>query len=856
MKKFFIDLSFTALGFILCFAILLSSGSVFAASSFIVGDVNDDGIVNSLDVIILARHIANWKGYETLPYIKDTEPLKKETFVITETPNRRFFASNGGVPTASAASGQIGIQKLENGVPVGTVFYISAENLGFDAETADEYLNYTVTLENFDTETLSFEGAIVGDSPRSLAYTDVDYSDDGTNLIVDGVTYTAVDLLSASSETNEIIVYECTPYTEIERKLITNEAGDITDSSGNVLAPLAYESTSGNKYYADTSSGTNTLINETQALALYGICVGEPIEYTHTLITSTTLNGNSVAEKMCENLYSILLFDDDRDGDYDRAFYDILTYDRFIVVQDISGFDLYEIYLNMYVDGELTEGALVTDILGNHLSTLSAYRFSMILSKKEYYYPGTIYAATVTGDAYSLKAIVADSNFEDYGLINAKVASTDAVDGAGSIKFNDNCSENPDTSLMIRIDSDTVFYFIQPGECDCDLFTATGVHDDECASIDPYEVTITVLKGQPDNATIFFDENTDIWTDKLGYGNTDQNGIASVVFIVGNMECIAESLDPCYVYISNTSDFLINSAEAFGLPQAYTDNYYRYESAALNLDDASVITIYSKVKLTAAGYYKIDENGVVVDKADDVITEATGTRHFIKYGIGNFNGSGATSTSNRWGSYYDKDWKTMTVDIYDYIWATDLGNIRKGPLESKQKELADALMDVIAGNTAIADHPVLGGAKLSAQAYIDWVVNNNDGVIEFIDIPQNYADIRLVDPILYAEYNDDGYLTIEVLRTEEEGGFAGLTQDDYLLDQEDHVKNIIVVDNDNINAKWTGMDAIEILNNAPYIALVGAVDAGDAENAYLVENLFKELLVDGTIVFLVDYNNL
>lgn len=33
-------------------------------------DVNCDGVVNQLDRVILSRHLANWSGYETLPYIK------------------------------------------------------------------------------------------------------------------------------------------------------------------------------------------------------------------------------------------------------------------------------------------------------------------------------------------------------------------------------------------------------------------------------------------------------------------------------------------------------------------------------------------------------------------------------------------------------------------------------------------------------------------------------------------------------------------------------------------------------------------------------------------------------------------
>ena len=34
----------------------------------LIGDVNEDGKVNTLDRVILTRYIAKWEGYETLPY--------------------------------------------------------------------------------------------------------------------------------------------------------------------------------------------------------------------------------------------------------------------------------------------------------------------------------------------------------------------------------------------------------------------------------------------------------------------------------------------------------------------------------------------------------------------------------------------------------------------------------------------------------------------------------------------------------------------------------------------------------------------------------------------------------------------
>ena len=41
-----------------------------APIDFVIGDLNNDGKVNSKDLTVLARHLAKWIGYETLPYVK------------------------------------------------------------------------------------------------------------------------------------------------------------------------------------------------------------------------------------------------------------------------------------------------------------------------------------------------------------------------------------------------------------------------------------------------------------------------------------------------------------------------------------------------------------------------------------------------------------------------------------------------------------------------------------------------------------------------------------------------------------------------------------------------------------------
>ena len=51
------------------FTVTVNVGTSTAhTDEFVIGDLNGDGRVTALDNIILARHLAGWKGYETLPY--------------------------------------------------------------------------------------------------------------------------------------------------------------------------------------------------------------------------------------------------------------------------------------------------------------------------------------------------------------------------------------------------------------------------------------------------------------------------------------------------------------------------------------------------------------------------------------------------------------------------------------------------------------------------------------------------------------------------------------------------------------------------------------------------------------------
>ncbi len=54
------------------YEVIVATGSLVvtdSAAPYVIGDLNGDGLVNSKDVIILARHVAEWNGYKTLPVL-------------------------------------------------------------------------------------------------------------------------------------------------------------------------------------------------------------------------------------------------------------------------------------------------------------------------------------------------------------------------------------------------------------------------------------------------------------------------------------------------------------------------------------------------------------------------------------------------------------------------------------------------------------------------------------------------------------------------------------------------------------------------------------------------------------------
>ncbi len=566
---------------------------------------------------------------------------------------------------------------------------------------------------------------------------------------------------------------------------------------------------------------------------------------------------------------------------------------EFVVVEDFADYDLAKIYLDLWVGGELEEEALVTELDGKELEDLSTYKFSMLLSEKEYFYTGNIYAAHKVEDAYVLDEIITVDNFVDYELIDAKIADEDyvaalaAYDAAmaedptqtaveapagGEIVFDDGSTRGADRATRIRTSKTTVFYFIENAECDCKTPCDPADPAEKCDSINDAMRTVSVFVGQPDDATIKFNDDTAIWVDALGHGTAETNGRASVVFVINPEEHSGffGLTDATYVLTNlSTKATKLASAEKLGLPKEYDGTYYMYSNAAISLDDASRMNIYSKVELKGNYVYKVDANGVVYlkDSANfgagaeltdtenhqlwtsaGVVSSMNTRRNYVKYGITDMNGEANTTADAQWAE------PNGTVRYHDFVWY-DKANTKQ--IAEAQAEFAELLAEV--ANKAIAGEITTGAEYADALGYdadeslkaatdvmaflADLVAAGNEvdaDDIEFEDIPDTIYEVELITPLVHADFVDD-YVEVEILS----GDNAGT----YLIDEDDHITDIIVVKQNGLGVV-TGEDAIELLNSAPQVMWIGEKDATG-----VMGELFSEYLVDGSILFVVGYAN-
>ena len=292
----------------------------------------------------------------------------ESTFVITATPKQAYVYytdENGNRVGNYTADGNaigddhVGIQALVNGVPTGAITYLPAVDLGIaEGEDLEDYFNRAVTLINYDAETVAFDDAKIGDAPVVVNYNEITRTNGGKSIKVGENTYKLVTSLTDSYLNNEIVVFDSSvnAATSVAMELLKDEAGNIVDEKGNILAKLQVRGSA--NYYVYAVAGKQFMINEVTALEKFGYEVIDA-EYSYIDYSRKTAVGDVA--------YELHLYDDDKDNLYERAIYLPIYISNYyattakdFVYYDATGAVVKAADVTYNTDVELTTGTVFT----------------------------------------------------------------------------------------------------------------------------------------------------------------------------------------------------------------------------------------------------------------------------------------------------------------------------------------------------------------------------------------------------------------------------------------------------------------------------------------------------------------
>jgi len=678
-----------------------------------------------------------------------------------------------------------------------------AEFVKYDTITASALNNKAYQLEMYDDNgDGDYERAIVRNIYMGVYHTELanigNKEQEADGMLADlgylktasSVGYTYANKDTKNAQTNgAIVVYTYNPQRnrvnvldvlEMKTGILTKVDGKSFDShdnnakntvkltfDGTTTLTLAYDIKDATDWTVDGAKlGAELIANDNKGKNDTVLDVADEafLQYYYTTkgaLTSfveTSLIGNEYAY-YAYNGYIIML--------------DVIEHDEvfnFALMEEFVDFDFGEIYLNMYVGTEYEEEALVTVLDGKDLSKLSNYKFSMLISKQDYFYPGLLYEVEKAEDAYELDDLITVDNYTEYDLLDAKVAGTpDASDATkGTIVFDNGSTKGDVRSNRLRTNSDTVFFFI-----DDEVLTPEEIAAGETP--DPMNATITPYYGNAGDNWIEYDADTVIWTDSLGTAN-DKAAVVYVYNAVAQNFTTTE-LDTVWVMMNLSSAHTTETVVAEDeLGDAY-DNYdfegkylYKYTGNFYDLDTGDkvpyILTEYRLNKTDSSfRLVEIDENNVaIVDKSgstlswntnDQNFTYLTGTRDYAMYGIEDKNGNGSTVNDANWGK------PNGSLNYFDWMY------YHKMKIDVDGKEL----------------------------------------------VPNSILEVALVEDIIEAEY-DDGVAVI-----------TNLDNDRAICDEDDDITDVIVID---LNGKITkNEDALEYLMCAPQILYCSNADYMD-----------------------------
>ena len=220
------------------------------------------------------------------------------TVVVTATEKQAYNNA-----TKPAEAGYVGVQVVVDGVFTGEVKYYPAALLGIDSDKIEDSFAHSFDLVNYNAKADTFDKVVAGLDPVVVNGTDVTIGKE--KITVNGVAYYPVDDVTGAQLKNEIIVYAGGSTTTLNSVLVVDKNGNLYDRNNNIVGSVV-EVNGTTLYLYDGKFHT-----ENDALKDYGVTIpGSEVTYS-------TYTASQIGD--LKNNYQISLFDDDRDGKYERA---------------------------------------------------------------------------------------------------------------------------------------------------------------------------------------------------------------------------------------------------------------------------------------------------------------------------------------------------------------------------------------------------------------------------------------------------------------------------------------------------------------------------------------------------------
>lgn len=222
------------------------------------------------------------------------------TVIVTATEKQQYDKN-----AKPAEAGYVGVQVVAGGIPTGEVKYYPAALLGIESDKIEDSFAHSFDLVNYDAEKDTFVKVVAGLDPVVVNGTNVAINTDNGKITINGTVYYAVEEAVGAKLKNELVVYAGGAVAETNSVLVVDKNGNVYNKENQVVA-TAVDVNGTTLYLYDGVFHT-----ENEALKAFGIAVpGASVNYTtYTAAQLKALNNN----------YQISLYDDNRDGKFDRA---------------------------------------------------------------------------------------------------------------------------------------------------------------------------------------------------------------------------------------------------------------------------------------------------------------------------------------------------------------------------------------------------------------------------------------------------------------------------------------------------------------------------------------------------------